>query len=339
FVYTGTATITEADVFPLLYLGKKYMVESLVKVVLNHLEGCITSENVGELVLSGQDFLEDAPPKFWESLESHGEALLKSEELLQLRKDTVMALVQRELEVEETFIYDKAVAWAAAECTRNQLPVDGETLRSALEGIVEHIRFPTMTAADFARGPAAEAVLTAEEKLQVFSWFAADIPQAIFPNTPRYVGEGYVCERLAMYSWWSISGTTQAIDFSVSRAVSVIGVGAYGFYDDGYHSSGSVIAKLSLGSVALAEKEVTGTSAYSQTISINFDKPVKVKANERYTASVVVTGPDTYYGYDGTPSKTVSTKKGDVVFSFMQSDSSANTNVTQGQIPQILFRI
>ncbi|KAH7703715.1 BTB/POZ domain-containing protein 3-like protein [Aphelenchoides avenae] len=118
FVYTGTATITEADVFPLQYLGKKYMVRCLINVVMSHLEGCITSENVGQLVLSGQDFLEDAPPKFWESVESNGEALLQSEEFLQLRKDTVHVLVQRELEVEETLLYDKAVASATAECAR-----------------------------------------------------------------------------------------------------------------------------------------------------------------------------------------------------------------------------
>ncbi|KAH7692951.1 BTB/POZ domain-containing protein 3-like isoform 1, partial [Aphelenchoides avenae] len=205
FVYTGTTTITEEDVFPLLYLGKKYMVGSLMKVVLNHLEGCITSENVGQLVLSGQDFLDDAPPKFWKRVETHGEALLKSKEFLQLRKDTVKALAQRELEVDEKLIYDSAVAWAAAECARfarnvpsssNQLPVDGETLRNALDGILHLVRFPTMTAEEFAEGPAGEEVLTAEEKVQMFRWFNAAIPQSIFPDTPRFAGQAYVCERL-----------------------------------------------------------------------------------------------------------------------------------------------
>ncbi|KAH7713671.1 BTB/POZ domain-containing protein 6 [Aphelenchoides avenae] len=196
FVYTGTTTITEADVFPLLYLGKKYMVESLVKVVMNHLEKCITSENVGQLVLTGQDFLDDAPPKFWKSAERHGEALLKSEEFLQLRKDAVQALVLRELEVEENVVYDKAVAWATAECARNQLPIDGETLRNALDGILHLVRFPTMTTEEFAGGPAGEAVLTAEEKVQVFRWFAGAIPQSIFSDTPRFAGQAYACERL-----------------------------------------------------------------------------------------------------------------------------------------------
>lgn len=64
FLYPGaTDLITEAEVFPLLYLGKKYTVRSLIRVVLNHLEGCITSYNVGQIVLAGQDFFDDAPPK------------------------------------------------------------------------------------------------------------------------------------------------------------------------------------------------------------------------------------------------------------------------------------
>ncbi|KAH7706286.1 hypothetical protein AAVH_26496, partial [Aphelenchoides avenae] len=85
---------------------------------MHHLEQCITSENVGQIVLRGQNFLGDAPPKFWTSVERHGEALLNSDEFLQLRKDAVQALVQRELYAEEKLVYDKAVAWAKAECDR-----------------------------------------------------------------------------------------------------------------------------------------------------------------------------------------------------------------------------
>ncbi|KAH7698919.1 BTB/POZ domain-containing protein 3-like protein [Aphelenchoides avenae] len=349
FVYTGTTTITEADIFTLLYIGKKYMVGSLVKVVLNHLEGCITSANVGQLMLSGQDFLEDAPPKFWKRVETHGEALLKSEGFLQLRKDTVKALVQRELEADEKLVYDKAVAWAAAECARNQLPVDGETLRNALEGILQHVRFPAMTAEEFAEGPAGEEVLTAEEKVHVLRWFAASIPQSIFPDTPRFTGLAYVCERLtSRMGPWDISGRTQAIDFSVNRAISVIGLGvfharSYRDYSDSDRDNSdsdsdySIVATLALGSAVLAKNSLAGTTR--KPVSVNFDKPIKIDANKRYAAAVVVTGPQTYYGGNGTTSKTVSTKKGDVVFNFMQAASTARTTVAQGMIPQIHFRI
>ncbi|KAH7719534.1 BTB/POZ domain-containing protein 6-A [Aphelenchoides avenae] len=162
FVYTGTTTVDEAEIFPMLNLAKKYLVGSLSKVLLNYVEESITSENVGQILLNGQNFLDDAPLRFWESVECHGEALLKSDEFLQLRKDTVQALLQREPEAEESLVYEKAVAWAKAECSRNRTAVSGEGLRTALEGIVHQIRFPTMSAEEFARGPASETILSAE---------------------------------------------------------------------------------------------------------------------------------------------------------------------------------
>lgn len=66
----------------------------------------------------------------------------------------------------------------------------------------------------------------------------------------------------------------------------------------------------------------------------------QIDAAKRYTASLVMTGPNTCCGYQGTSSKTVPTKKGDVVFNFVQSDlSTGYTTVAYGQVPQILFRV
>ncbi|KAH7709263.1 Phr domain containing protein [Aphelenchoides avenae] len=102
----------------------------------------------------------------------------------------------------------------------------------------------------------------------------------------------------------------------------------------------SITAKLALGPVVLATKELTGTiSQASDVIPVTFDKPVKIDTAKRYTASVVVTGPSTYCGSDGPSRKRVSTKKGDVVFKFLESELSSYTSVHLGQIPQILFRV
>ncbi|KAH7710092.1 hypothetical protein AAVH_22639 [Aphelenchoides avenae] len=102
----------------------------------------------------------------------------------------------------------------------------------------------------------------------------------------------------------------------------------------------SIIAKLALGPVVLATKELTGTISQAlYIIPVIFDTPIKTDAAKRYTASVVVTGPGTYCGVYGRPSKTVSTRKGDVVFDFMDSGLCLYTSVYFGQIPQILFRV
>lgn len=45
---------------------------------------------------------------------------------------------------------------------RNKVPANAATIRKELEGIIQLIRFPTMSADEFSCGPATEEVLTAE---------------------------------------------------------------------------------------------------------------------------------------------------------------------------------
>lgn len=113
---------------------------------------------------------------------------------------------------------------------------------------------------------------------------------------------------------------------------------------------------MALGSDVLATKELTRTiDEVSEYIPVTFDEPISVtsmqrcqplfggfqiEANKRYTASVAVTGlTKAYYGSSRTASTKVSTKKGDVVFDFIQIAPSTNRNFDPGQVPQILFRI
>ncbi|KAH7706287.1 hypothetical protein AAVH_26497 [Aphelenchoides avenae] len=123
--------------------------------------------------------------------------------------------------------------------------------------------------------------------------------------------------------------------------VSVTGIGARVVCRDVHEARNfSIVAKLALGSVVLATKTITGTiGELSEIISVSFGKPVKIDANKRYTASVVVTGANTYYAYSSTSSTTMSTRKGEVIFTFMKTDVSANTAQTKVFIPQILFRV
>ncbi|KAH7708815.1 hypothetical protein AAVH_23926 [Aphelenchoides avenae] len=88
-------------------------------------------------------------------------------------------------------------------------------------------------------------------------------------------------------------------------------------------------------------KEVNGSTNQTQEIIlVNFDKPIKLEPGKDYTASVAVSGLPTSYGDRGASTKTVATKKGNVVFSFKQSTMpAARSCAREGQIPQILFRV
>lgn len=68
------------------------------------------------------------------------------------------------------------------------------------------------------------------------------------------------------------------------------------------------------------------------------ERTIQIGPNKFYTASIVLSGLYTYSGNYGKPTKTVATKKGDVVFNFDQTDmSSTRTSSAEGQIPQIFF--
>lgn len=55
---------------------------------------------------------------FWSRVEEYARPLVESEEFLLLKKATVVDLLQRNLEVAETTIFKRVVAWGEAECER-----------------------------------------------------------------------------------------------------------------------------------------------------------------------------------------------------------------------------
>lgn len=119
FIYTGAVAVDSDSAFPLLYLAKKYLVGGLVSLVLHFLQSSVNESNVAQLVLHGQNYLDDAPETFWSCIEDHARPLVESEEFLVLKKPAVAAILHRNLDVDETAIFKRVVAWGKAECERD----------------------------------------------------------------------------------------------------------------------------------------------------------------------------------------------------------------------------
>ncbi|KAH7715130.1 BTB/POZ domain-containing protein 3 [Aphelenchoides avenae] len=64
FIYTGAVAVDSDSAFPLLYLAKKYLVGGLVSLVLHFLQSSVNESNVAQLVLHGQNYLDDAPETY-----------------------------------------------------------------------------------------------------------------------------------------------------------------------------------------------------------------------------------------------------------------------------------
>lgn len=72
--------------------------------------------------------------RFWSSIEENARPLLASEEFLLLKKCTVVDLLRRNLEVEETAIFERVVAWGESECKRYLSSVKRSTFCPFQEG-------------------------------------------------------------------------------------------------------------------------------------------------------------------------------------------------------------
>jgi len=72
------------------------------------------------------------------------------------------------------------------ECKRRELAPDGANQRSVLGKALSLIRFPLMTAQEFANGPAKSGLLTEQEKIDLFIYYASHPkPSTRFISEPR----------------------------------------------------------------------------------------------------------------------------------------------------------
>lgn len=134
---------------------------------------------------------------------------------------------------------------------------------------------------------------------------------------------------------WRYRGSCDAIEFSVSQSVFVLGLGLYGPSDGACYYD--IVAKLRKNNKDIVETECKlSADGTSQIYSIYFSRPIMLEPNRYYTVSVMITGERlSYFGQEGC--KEVKTNSG-VVFKFQPSPESTNgTGVCGGQIPQILF--
>ena len=141
YIYCEKANITAATALPLLYAAKKYLLTALVAKSLYFI-----SKNACYLVFSAEEFVHL----------SHG-AL---EDIISM--DSLVGCNERQ-------VYESCVKWARQQLREsgNENPSD-EDIRDKLGNVLYKIRFPTMTQKIFAELTAHSAVLSAEEKHDVY---------------------------------------------------------------------------------------------------------------------------------------------------------------------------
>ncbi|KAH7713730.1 BTB/POZ domain-containing protein 1 [Aphelenchoides avenae] len=255
---------------------------------------------------------------FWSRVEEYARPLVESEEFLLLKKATVVDLLQRNLEVAETTIFKRVVAWGEAEC----------------ESI------PLMSSLEFALDPYKSGLLTQEEQMDMIHWFKDALTPTLFPTAERC--RRCVCNRFtAMSGKWHQERSTDAFVFEVDRCITIVGVGLCGVWADG-PAEYQVSVELHVNGSVQRKEAATMTSQTSEAVMIvTFEKPFVLTANIVCTVAATIKGPPTRRGIgEWVARQIVQTAAGAVTFSSSKSTLSSNgTSVESGQLPQIIFKV
>lgn len=333
----------------LLYAGKKYCVPALVDKCRSYLETKLDPQNICA-ILEQSHLFEELRDKCLEELFNNAEEIIhgRNEDIANLCSECLKTILKSEkLVVKEEDIFEACLLWSAEKCKRRGSPISDSNLREQLGDALFLIRFPIMDAKYFTARVSTRDILTPEEKVVVFQKFSSS-PRNDF--TLRNEGTQFIAlhrvsrevhrtarfEQIVggIFDFWQNDNLVDAISFSVSKKINLIGVSVFAPFKDGllrgrvrlYDSTNWLLAKRE-------NLEIVNTKN-NQVKDVTFKYPVKLKPDTWYTVTQEMLGANSFFGKNGQRSVT---DKG-VTFTFRRSPMEGNkTDVASGHIYAFLY--
>ncbi|XP_062574900.1 BTB/POZ domain-containing protein 6-like [Saccostrea cucullata] len=292
---------------------------------------------------------------------------IQSESFLDLCAECIDNIISSdELTVEEYLILERVLEWADAECVRKDKDLNDANRRQALGKILNHIRFPIMDSKYFAENVACREILSKSERLAIFTFICSGHKSQTDCNfktskrrgryarssssrqnahmsqsnrqrvAMRFAREGHVS--LRNENLWYVGQKSDKIDFTSSKTIYIHGIVMYGCGIEGTeYSVNASILRTGLPFLSNELSHVSTTVPVRvpyKTFNVFFPEPVHISPNIKYTISVTMQGPRSYWGEGGEESVT----SDGVQFDFHKSSGEANgTDVDHGQIPGLIF--
>ncbi|XP_073997207.1 BTB/POZ domain containing protein 3 lute isoform X3 [Rhodnius prolixus] len=341
YLYCDEISLEADTVLATLYVAKKYIVPHLARACVAYLETSLTAKNACLLLSQSRLFEEpDLMARCWEVIDAQAEMALHSEGFSDIDGNTLASVLSRDtLNCKETHLFEAALCWASAECSRRDLEPTPANKRLVLGQSLRLIRIPTMSLDEFANGPAQTGILTQQETIDIFLHFTAHVkPQLAFPIKPRAGLKAQVCHRFQSCAYrsnqWRYRGRCDSIQFSVDKRLFIVGFGLYGSSNGAADYTVRIELKR-LGRVLAENVTKFFSDGSSNTFHVYFEHPVQIEPESYYTASVVLDGAElSYFGQEGM----IEVSVGTVSFQFQCSSESTNgTGVQGGQIPELIF--
>ena len=359
YIYSDEVNLSGSNVMGVLYLAKKYIVPSLTDKCTEYLKEKLDPSNVFSILLSSLKYEEKAlEDRCWKVIENQTEASVKSEGFMTIERSLLEAIVARDtLTITEVALFKAVDGWATKQCEKQSLAVEGKIKRRILgEEVIKAIRFPVMTAEEFADVVLDTNILHPNEITSLFKFFNSALPSPVaFSNTLRYVQsdalrEIHRCQRFESVnsgrSWHYPGPRKDFLSLVVNRDITLHGVCLFGNEKVSYKvtldvkdttKNTTVVSKSGMYlSKRLPYKSENEKSVEYYGYEVLFDSAASLKKNTRYQIEALICGQPSGKGTVGNETVTVS----GVTFRFsaevVRSDSNG-TQDTKGQFPQFLF--
>ena len=347
FLYYDQVNLTDLNILDILYLANKYIVPVLSTECVNYLLENVQTENVLDVLNATVCFGETRLEKHcWSILSRRTSEILMSESFLEIDEQLLINILQKNcLNVLEIDVFHAVKLWAEKECCRQVLESTTENCRAVLSDVMNLIRFPVMTAKEFAVGPAQSDLLPLEDIKSIFIYLNSGLimNNLKYPLSPRAF-KSHICSRyvkpMKNYLWRYDEKDVDAIRFKVDQEMFLSGIGLYGS-----PCGGEYMVQVTIGidnetvyknsAVFMCPPDPEFNSIDKPLIhDIMFTDSVRIKENIFYDIFVLLDGPPSFAGDDG---KQEVVNEG-VTFVFENSSGSSNgTSFDEGQIPTLLF--
>ena len=346
FIYYDEVKLTGQNVVDVLYLANKYIIPVLSKECINYLLDNVESENVLSVLNAAVCFGENRLEKHcWSILSRRTAEILSSDSFVEIEKQLLISILQKDnLNVCEIDIFNSVKRWVQAECIRKDLEKTIENERTILKEFLNYIRFPVMSAKEFAMGPARSDLLPLEDVKSIFIYLNSSVKENLKYSLVTREFKPHSCFRyvkpMKNYLWRYDEKDTDAIRFKVDQEIFMAGIGLYGSPSGGEYT---VSVEIVIENDPVYKHSSTFACPPYHDINpvdnppihnIMFDEPLRIKENTYHDIFVLLDGPPSYAGDDGRQNVV---EEG-VCFVFENSTGSTNgTSFDEGQIPILLF--
>ena len=347
FVYCDQSNLNSNSVLGVLYLAKKYIIPVLVKQCVSYLMENIAIDNVLEVLHCARCFSEEKLERHcWSLVSRKTYEIVNSEAFLDVEKPLLEAILEKDsLTINEIDLFNAVKNWSEKECSRGQIEITTKNQRAVIGNLINLIRFPVMSAKEFAEGPARSNLLDVKDIKDIFIYLNAGITDSFNFSLVKRDCKPLKCQRykkvMRNYLWRYDERDVDGIKFKVSEEIHLAGVGLYGSPCGGEYTVNIVLSEDSAVIFTLEalftcppDPEFNSVDA-PQIFDIIFDdEPIKLKDNVKYVLSLLIEGPPSFGGDEG-QAEVISEG---VKFSFENSGDSTNgTSFDEGQIPTLLF--